>query len=80
MKEIKSLKLGKRVYTLWAEVDSETQSEFTLEITSLSGAFVSSIGLFCEEQTIIDYDGVYGLSEKTIEALTVMGFDTTSIF
>jgi hypothetical protein len=85
MKEFRTLTQAKRVYTLWVEEEGEMlaswYSEFTLEITSLSGAWIAEIGLWCNngDNVLTDYDGVYCLSDNTVDALRLLGFDTSEI-
>jgi len=86
MKQFKETTIGKRVYTLYVNESSDTLCDwynaFALEITSIGGDYIAEIGLRCNDDTEIhllsDYDGVFYLTEKTLEALRTFGFNVTS--
>jgi hypothetical protein len=63
-------------FELW----EKESNVFNLEITTTEGEFLDSVGLWFENNSLVDYDGVFLLSKKTIAAIQKFGFDVPGEF
>jgi hypothetical protein len=72
MKSLGSYTNEKREYELFQD---ETHSNvYDLEVTTLSGDFCFSAGLWTDKKNrVVDYDGVFQLSKPTIKAIRKLG-------